>query len=141
MSSKLTQPAKSFHKAKLQVKRGRAGLGLFTETAIKKGSFIIEYVGPLLTEQEADKKKGKYLFSLGKTWTIDGGVRANIARYINHACVRTNCRPIKYSLRIRFRATRDIKAGEELFYDYGKEYFDAFIGKYCRCPKHVKSSS
>lgn len=124
----------------LQVKRGSSGLGLYTMSPIKKGSFIIEYIGPLLNETEADKKKGKYLFSLGKIWTIDGSGRSNIARYINHACVKTNCEPIQYALRIRFRATRNIKAGEELLYDYGKEYFNDFIGKNCRCPKHSKKS-
>lgn len=122
----------------LEVKRGTSGLGLFTTAPIKKGAFIIEYTGPLLTNDQADKKGGKYLFALGKDWTIDGTGRDNIARYINHACVRTNCEPIQYAKRIKIRATRNIKPGEELHYDYGKEYFDEYIGKHCRCPKHSK---
>lgn len=121
---------------KLVVKKSNAGLGLFATAPIKKGSFIIEYVGPLLGENEVDKKGGKYLFALGKKWTIDGTARQNIARYINHSCVGTNCEPTQYALHIKIRATKNIKAGEELLYDYGKEYFDAFIGKLCRCPKH-----
>ncbi len=124
---------------KLRVQRSRTGLGLFAMEPIKKGSYIIEYTGPLLNEKQTERKGGKYLFSLGKKWTIDGSRRSNRARYINHSCVKTNCRPIQYALRIRFRATRAIKAGEELLYDYGKEYFDAFIGKNCRCPKHTKT--
>lgn len=123
---------------KLVVKKSIAGLGLFVTAPIKKGSFIIEYIGPLLTDEQVDKKGGKYLFALGKKWTIDGSSRANIARYINHSCVRTNCEPIQYAQRIKIKATRNIKPGEELFYDYGKEYFDEFIGKHCRCPKHSK---
>lgn len=122
------------------VKRGTAGLGLFATKPIRKGSFIIEYVGPLLNDAQVQKKGGKYLFALGKKWTIDGSSRHNIARYINHACVRTNCEPIQYALRIKIRATRNIKVGEELHYDYGKEYFDEFIGKHCRCPKHDKKA-
>lgn len=122
----------------LQVKRGRSGLGLFATSPIKKGAFIIEYTGPRLNEKQTQKKAGKYLFSLGKTWTIDGSRRSNTARYINHSCVKTNCEPIQYAMRIRFYATRNIKPGEELLYDYGKEYFEEFIGKHCRCPKHVK---
>ncbi len=125
----------------LHVKRGRSGLGLFAVDPIKKGAFIIEYTGPRLNETQTQKKSGKYLFSLGKVWTIDGSGRSNTARYINHSCIRTNCRPILYAQRIRFYATRNIKAGEELLYDYGKEYFDAFIGKKCRCPKHSKTTS
>lgn len=122
----------------LVVKKSHSGLGLFTTEPIKKGAFIIEYVGPLLNDEQVQKKGGKYLFALGKDWTIDGSNRRNIARYINHSCVRTNCEPIQYAKRIKIRATRNIKAGEELHYDYGKEYFDEFIGKHCRCPKHEK---
>lgn len=122
----------------LVVKKSHSGLGLFTKSPIKKGAFIIEYVGPLLNDDQVQKKGGKYLFSLGKTWTIDGSGRRNIARYINHSCVQVNCEPIQYAQRIRIKATRNIKAGEELHYDYGKEYFDEFIGKACRCPKHSK---
>ncbi|QQS22756.1 SET domain-containing protein [bacterium] len=122
----------------LQVKRSIAGLGLFTKQPIKKGSFIIEYVGPLLNDEQVQKKGGKYLFALGKKWTIDGTNRKNIARYINHSCL-PNCEPIQYAQRIKIKAKRNIKAGEELFYDYGKEYFDEFIGKHCRCPKHSKA--
>ncbi len=123
---------------KLVVKKSIAGLGLFTTEPIKKSSFVIEYVGPLLTDEQVQKKGGKYLFALGKKWTIDGTARTNIARYINHSCVRTNCEPIQYANRIKIRATRNIKPGEELFYNYGKEYFDEFLGKHCRCAKHAK---
>lgn len=123
-------------RAKLEVKKSIAGLGLFATAPIKKGSFIIEYTGPLLSDEEVDRKGGKYLFALGKDWTISGDGRENIARYINHSCVRTNCEPIQYAMRMKIRCTRDIKPGEELFYDYGKEYFDEFIKGHCQCPKH-----
>lgn len=123
---------------KLVVKKSIAGLGLFATAPIKKGSFIIEYFGPLLNDEQVDKKGGKYLFALKKKWTIDGTARNNIARYINHSCVRTNCEPIQYAMRIKITATRNIKPGEELYYNYGKEYFDEFLGKHCRCAKHAK---
>lgn len=126
---------------KLEVKKSIAGLGLFATQPIKKGSFIIEYTGPLLDDEEVDKKGGKYLFALSKDWTIYGTGRENIARYINHSCVKTNCEPIQYAMRIKITATRNIKPGEELFYDYGKEYFDEFIGKHCRCEKHSKKKA
>ena len=126
---------------KLIVKKSIAGLGLFATAPIKKGSFIIEYKGPLLSDDEVDAKGGKYLFALGKKWTIDGTARENIARYINHSCVGVNCQPIQYALRMKITATRNIKPGEELFYDYGKEYFDAFIGKHCNCAKHSKQKT
>lgn len=126
-------------KEKLAVKKSIAGLGLFATAPIKKGSFIIEYKGPLLNQDQADNKGGLYLFALGKDWTIDGTSRKNTARYINHSCIGTNCEPIQYAKHIKIRAKRNIKPGEELFYDYGKEYFDEYLKKHCRCAKHTKT--
>ena len=35
-------------------------------------------------------------------------------------------------------ARKAIKPGEEITYDYGKEYFDEHIKPFgCRCPKHT----
>lgn len=127
-------------KDKLVVKKSIAGLGLFATEPIKKGSFIIEYKGPLLTQDEADRKGGLYLFALGKEWTIDGTARSNMARYINHSCIGTNCEPIQYAKHVKIKAKRNIKVGEELFYDYGKEYFDEYLKAHCRCAKHSKVS-
>lgn len=127
-------------KDKLVVKKSIAGLGLFATEPIKKGSFIIEYKGPLLTQDEADRKGGLYLFALGKEWTIDGTARSNTARYINHSCIGTNCEPIQYAKHVKIKAKRNIKVGEELFYDYGKEYFDEYLKGHCRCAKHDKVS-
>ena len=117
------------------VKRSAAGLGLFARTGIKKGEFIIEYTGEHISEEEADRRGGMYLFSLGKGGVIDGRGRENLARYVNHAC-KPNCEA-EYNEedgRVRIYAIRSIKAGEELTYDYGKEFFDEYIKpKGCRC--------
>ena len=128
-------------KEKLAVKKSIAGLGLFATAPIKKGSFIIEYKGPLLNQEQADNKGGLYLFALGKDWTIDGTARSNTARYINHSCIGTNCEPIQYAKHVKIKAKRNIKVGEELFYDYGKEYFDEYLKAHCRCAKHAKGKS
>ena len=121
----------------LQVKRSFSGLGLFTERAIARGAFITEYSGPLLTEDEADRKGGKYLFAVLDTpWTIDGSGRDNLARYINHSC-KPNCETFADGNRILIHAKRRIEAGEELHYDYGKEYVEELFGPGgCRCGHH-----
>jgi len=119
-----------------KVKRSIAGLGLFAATPIKRGDFVIEYWGTIISDEEADQKEGKYLFDIADTpWTINGTTRANTARYINHSC-KPNCEAILESKRVFIYATRAIKPGEELCYDYGKEYFDDMIGGACRCGNH-----
>jgi len=124
-------------RAQLKVKRGIYGLGLFAVTDIKKGTFIIEYVGKLLTALEADAKGGQYLFEINSRWTIDGTTRTNLARYINHSC-RPNCESDtnERKKRITITAIKNIKAGEELTYDYGKAFWNDYIKpKGCRCAK------
>ncbi len=120
---------------RFKVKRSRAGLGLFAEEPIKKGAFLIEYKGPIISNEEADEKGGKYLFERSSRTTIDGSNRANTARYINHSCV-PNCKAYIEKGRINFYAVRNINTGDELHVHYGKEYFDEYIQPYgCKCRK------
>lgn len=125
------------------VKKSKTGLGLFTTEPIKKGAKVIEYIGEKITAEEADRRGGKYLFELNSRWTIDGANRKNIARYINHACgSAANCEADVKNGRIFVTAKKNIAAGEELFYDYGKEYFDEYIKPVgCKCAKHVVSTT
>lgn len=119
---------------KLAVHRARAGLGLFAEDAIPKGACIIEYVGKHLTDEEYEASRSRYLFDIGNDKVIDGSPRWNKARYINHSCV-PNCEPELNKGRVYIFALRDIAPGEELAYNYGKEYFDQYLKGHCRCPK------
>ena len=139
---KTTQATKTKKKSKfdvgdfkLRVFRSRAGLGLKTLEPITKGSCIIEYIGPVLTKEQEETSNSKYLFTVTKTVTIDGAARANTARYINHSCL-PNCEIDIYKRRVYVMAKRNIKAGEELAYDYDKEYFNEYIKPLgCRCLK------
>lgn len=118
----------------LQVRRAASGLGVFSKKDFSQGSFIIEYTGELLTTQQADQRGGKYLFRIDSKWAVDGKGRENLSRYINHFC-RPNCE-VQISRRlILIYALKDIVKGEELGYDYGKEYFLTHIKpKGCKCP-------
>ena len=111
---------------KIKVKRSSAGLGLFADEDIKKGEFVIEYTGDMLTRDEADRKGGKYLFEISSRRVVDGSGRSNIARYINHSC-KPNCEVEIKRGKILIYSIRNIKSGDELNYDYGKEYVDEFI--------------
>ena len=119
----------------LKVRRSSAGLGLFTDDPIKRGKFVIEYYGIPLTREQADERGGKYLFEINSRKVIDGSPRYNTARYLNHSC-RPNCETDIVKGKIYIYAKRNIKEGEELTYDYGKEYVDDFIKPYgCKCLK------
>lgn len=118
---------------KLIVRRSSAGLGLFAGEPIPRNTFVVEYIGPRITQEEADEKGGRYLFEVSKNVVIDGSARSNIARYINHAC-KPNCETDVVKGRVYVYSLHAIKEGEELHYDYGKEYVDDFIKPYgCKC--------
>jgi len=120
-----------------RVGRSRTGLGLFATKRIKKGTKIIRYFGPLLDSKRKrdDAIENKYLFELNNRWTIDGSVRENIARYINHACrpnAESDVRPRKRKVFIR--AIKNIEPGDEINYDYGTDYFKAYLKPIgCKC--------
>jgi hypothetical protein len=120
-----------------RVARSRTGLGLFATKPIKKGTKIVRYFGPLLDcrKKKDDAIENKYLFQLNNRWTIDGSVRENIARYINHACrpnAESDVRPRKRKVFIR--AIKKIEPGEEINYDYGTDYFKEYLKPIgCKC--------
>jgi hypothetical protein len=119
-----------------RVGRSRTGLGLFATEPIKKGKFIVEYKGPLLNNEQCEKVDNKYLFEVNARWTIDGSPRNNIARYANHSCRGNADTYILRSHQIKIRAIKNIKPGDEITYDYGKDHFDAYIKKHgCKCDK------
>src|ERR1700747_1413869 len=120
-----------------RIGRSRTGLGLFAIKPIRKGAKIIRYFGPLLDSRKKkhDAIENKYLFELNNRWTIDGSVRENVARYINHACrpnAESDVKPRKRKVFIR--AIKKIEPGEEINYDYGTDYFKAYLKPIgCKC--------
>ena len=119
----------------LKVKKSSAGCGLFATKEIPKGVCLIEYFGRVLSEEEQYTSRSKYLFEINSKITIDGRARENIARYINHSCKPNSEVEIKKG-KVYIFSIKKIKAGEEICYDYGKEYFDTHIRKGgCRCFK------
>ena len=135
-SKKIVQKLPDHHFKIVKVKRGLAGLGLFAGETIKKGEVIIEYIGNILNEEEAEKvKTNQYLFEIKKSKTIDGRVRWNIARYCNHACEEaTNAESEIKKGRVFIQATKNIQEGEEIVYDYGEEFYKEHIAPHgCKC--------
>ena len=118
----------------LRVGRSATGLGLYADGPIPKGACIIEYTGVEITKAQEETSRSKYLFEINSKKTIDGAPRWNTARYINHSC-RANCEPNIHKGRVYIHALRNIKPGEELNYDYGKNYFNQYLKDICACPK------
>jgi SET domain-containing protein len=119
-----------------RVGRSFTGLGLFATKPIKRRAYIATYRGRRIPTEEADRREARgarYMFEWSKRWTIDGSPRWNIARYINHSC-RPNAEPVFRKGRIVIVALRRIEPGEEITYNYGKEYRQYFLEEGgCRC--------
>jgi hypothetical protein len=130
-----SKPTRAPHQpGPFRVARSRTGLGLFATEPIRKGKFIIEYWGERVRWSEVgDEDQNRYYFDLNTRWAIDGADRRNTARYVNHSC-KPNAEPYEVRGKIKIYARRGIKPGEEITYDYGKEYFDEFLAPIgCKC--------
>ena len=112
------------------------GFGVFAAEPITKNTRIIDYAGELIRNSRSGVREARYLkkgaiwvFRVNRTWSRDAAVNGNIARFINHAC-KPNCWFDVVDKTIWIRASRSIRAGEELTYDYRTEG-DQTIP--CRC--------
>lgn len=102
------------------------GRGVFAARKIPEGSRIIEYGGKRISWKEANRRENlkpadcyhTFFFSLEDGRIIDGGDEGNDARWINHSC-EPNCEAREEDGRVYIYALRDIRRGEELYYDYG----------------------
>jgi len=109
------------------------GYGAFATRDINKGEVIDEYLGDRITHAQADKRyedhdendNHTFLFIVDKKTVIDAGIGGNDARFINHKC-DPNCESEIKKGRVFIIATKNIKKGEELGYDYqiGREKDD-----------------
>jgi hypothetical protein len=122
-----------------RVGKSKTGLGLFATRLIPKGEFIVQYRGRKLTNAVADAladKGNKYLYELNSRWTIDGANRKNVARYANHSCRPNAESDVLRGHRIIIRSIKKIQPGEEILYDYGKDYFNLILKPIgCKCDK------
>jgi uncharacterized protein len=123
-----------------RVGRSPTGLGLFATAPIEKGAFIVEYSGrriPTAQAQRLEARGRRYMYEIDERWTVDGSSRRNIARYANHSC-RPNAESDIVGGKVILRARRNIRAGEEITYHYGREYFELFLKRAgCKCAKCV----
>jgi uncharacterized protein len=106
--------------------------GVFTTALLRKGTRIVEYAGPRITPEEAnrlyDGAPRTYLYGLedGKT-IIDG---EGLGAYLNHSC-DPNCEIDEIKGRAWIFTLREIAAGEELLWDYN--LYDDEAPAPCHC--------
>ena len=110
------------------------GTGGFAKTDVVAGTRVVEYVGERITKDESLRRcaaGNAYIFSLDDQWDLDGSVSWNPARFLNHSC-EPNCETALIKGRIWVIAARDIRAGEELTFNYGYSLED-YREHHCRC--------
>ncbi|XP_068617326.1 histone-lysine N-methyltransferase SUV39H2-like isoform X1 [Battus philenor] len=120
------------------------GWGVRTEQKIKQGQFLCQYVGEVITFEEAEKRGREYdangltyLFDLDfnsveNPYVVDAAHLGNVSHFINHSCdpnlgvwaVWADCLDPNLPMLALF-ATRDIESGEEICFDYLQKSSDS----------------
>ncbi|KAJ6991655.1 hypothetical protein NC653_019735 [Populus alba x Populus x berolinensis] len=134
------------------VQTEKCGSGIVADEDIKQGEFVIEYVGEVIDDKTCEERLWKmkhcgetnfYLCEINRDMVIDATYKGNKSRYINHSCspnteMQKWCSTDPYSsliidgeTRIGIFATRDIRKGEHLTYDYQFVQFGA--DQDCHC--------
>jgi len=101
-----------------------AGWGVYALEPITKNSRIVQYTGEKISWAESARRERRHLargriwcFVVDRKWVRDASVGGNIGRFLNHSC-RSNCYTQVVDDIIWIRASRNIRKGEELTYDY-----------------------
>lgn len=120
-------PAPAADGRRIQTRRsGVHGKGVFAVQDLAEGETLIEYVGEVINWKEALRRhphdpkdpNHTFYFHIDEDHVIDAKHGGNSSRWINHSC-KPNCEADEVEGRVFIKALRNIKAGEELFYDYG----------------------
>ncbi len=146
MAKTPVSPSASSSQRRIQVRRsGVHGKGVFALQDIAEGETVIEYVGEIISWDEAQDRhphdpqdpNHTFYFHVNEDKVIDALHGGNSSRWINHSC-DANCEADEQNERIFIKALRNIHAGEELNYDYGliidEPYTKKLLAEYpCWC--------
>ena len=146
MAKTPVSPSASTSKRRIQVRRsGVHAKGVFALQDLAEGETLIEYVGEIISWDEAQDRhphdpkdpNHTFYFHVNEDKVIDALHGGNSSRWINHSC-DPNCEADEENERVFIKALRNIKAGEELNYDYGliidEPYTKKLLAEYpCWC--------
>lgn len=110
----------------------KVGYGLFAEEEISQGAYVGEYTGHVRpNNQRYFSPMNNYCYEypvpddIGRNYVIDA-TDGNLTRFINHSYT-PNLNPIHVYhegyFHLIFLAIHDIERGEQLCYNYGKQYW------------------
>ena len=124
---------------------GAKGAGLFATCKVPRGTYLFDYTGELLNQLEYNarypSRVSDYTAALrapdGTMSFVDGRdeLLGTPSRWMNHNDKQPNVGRRSYfprdgsPPRILMYALRELHAGDELEWDYGKGYWDAHAGK------------
>ncbi len=105
-----------------------AGRGLFARIRIREAETIGYYTGKIMDEEEFHRKSrpfNAYILWVCRTHIIDGeGKDSNYTRFINHSDKPNAFLVVSSRWKTaRFEALRTIEPGEEIFFNYGDDYW------------------
>lgn len=151
-----------FHKRKSPKMRpfftaDQRGWGVKVEENVKKGQFVVEYVGEIINKDvlkkrlktmDVEKSTEYYMMDLTNDLLVDAKFKGNLSRFINSSC-EPNCQTQKWTdavtgqTHVGIFAMQDIEPGTELTYNYcfldfgltgkkGKRSFECMCGT-CSC--------
>ncbi|XP_063048676.1 uncharacterized protein LOC134442436, partial [Engraulis encrasicolus] len=110
------------------------GRGIFATVPFEKGNFLLEYRGDFITIEECQRRQRFYhdnrkvfMFEFrfdGKIWCIDAATEdGSFGRLVNDDHINSNakikCLNLQGKPHLCLFATRDIRSGEEITYNYG----------------------
>lgn len=119
------------------IKTEKKGFGLRADAFLQPNQFIYEYIGEVINEPTFRRRmlqyddegiKHFYFMSLSKSEFVDATRKGNLGRFCNHSC-NPNCYVDKWvvgdKLRMGIFALRNIRAGEELVFNYNVDRYGA----------------
>ncbi|XP_026402221.1 histone-lysine N-methyltransferase ASHR3-like [Papaver somniferum] len=119
------------------------GWGVEAAESLKRGDFVIEYIGEVINDALCEQRlwdirfrgdENFYMCEIRKDFTIDATFKGNVSRFLNHSC-DPNCKLEKWQVdgetRVGVFAAQSINVGEPLTYDYRFVHFGTMVK--CQC--------
>mmetsp|Transcript_4661 Transcript_4661/g.5271 ORF Transcript_4661/g.5271 Transcript_4661/m.5271 type:complete len:2005 (+) Transcript_4661:174-6188(+) len=130
------------------------GWGLFTKVDLPKDSMIVEYMGEVIRKSVADAREKAYeisgegscyMFRLDLQRIVDATQIGCMARFMNHSChsnayakiISVDIDQGRQEKKIMIFSHCDIKAGEEITYDYKFPVEDGSLKCSCGAPNCI----